>query len=437
MVATEAKRPTLLSSEDWVACWLGFALILLALIGLRPSLPGFSWDGGSLTSVFDGSNLLDSLLMGLLLIVLGSIGIALMGGNVRRFATGFVGVFALAWLSQLIAGNATIKDWGLSYVIFGLLLGLFISNVLRVPTWMSQAIRTEYYIKTGLVILGSNIVIGNILEAGALGVGQALLVVLVIWYVCFWISRKLRVDDELGAMMATAVSICGVSAAIAACGAVQGDRKKLSYVTSLVLVVAIPMMLIMPWIISVVDMDAIVGGAWLGGTIDTSGAVVAAGEIVGESAMNAAVIVKFSQNAMLGLAAFALSVWWTLRAGAATGEKPSAKIIWERFPKFVLGFIVASLLFSFVFTADFVDDTASLMKGLRTWWFAMAFVCIGLETRFKDLLTLDEGRPAIAFVLAQTLNVIWTLAVAWLLFGGVIFDVPDLSQSATQPVAVS
>ena len=426
MAAPTDHRPGLFSSEDWIACWLGFALILLALLGLRPALPGFSWDGGTLASVFSAENLASSGLLGALLMVLAAAGILMMRGNLRAFAVGFPIVFALGWASQFIAGNGTVKAWGLTYVITGLLLGLFISNVLRVPGWMREAVRTEYYIKTGLVILGSNILIGEILQAGALGIAQALLVILVIWYVCFWIAKRLRIDDEFSAMLATAVSICGVSAAIAACGAVQGDRKKLSYVTSLVLIVAIPMMLVMPWVIGQFDIPPVVGGAWLGGTIDTSGAVVAAGEIVGDSAMSAAVIVKFSQNAMLGLAAFALSVWWTFRAGATTGEKPSVSIIWERFPKFVLGFIVASMVFSFALSGEFVESTKGLMRGLRTWWFALAFVCIGLETRFRDLVSMDEGRPAAAFLAAQGVNIVWTLLVAWLLFGGILFDVPAL-----------
>ena len=426
MTAAPNRRSSLLSSEDWVACWLGFALVLLALAGLRPALPGFSWDLGSVSSIFSGEGIAAITATGALLMILAGIGVRLMGGNLKDFLIAFPAVFLLGWLAQFLAGNSAIKAAGVTYVITGLFLGLFISNVLTVPRWLRPAARTEYYIKTGLVVLGSNILIGDILQAGALGIGQALLVILVIWYVCFWIAQKLRVDDEFSAMLATAVSICGVSAAIAACGAVQGDRKKLSYVTSLVLVVAIPMMLVMPWIISQFNIPAVVGGAWLGGTIDTSGAVVAAGEIVGDSAMSAAVIVKFSQNAMLGLAAFALSVWWTFRSGAATGEKPSAAIIWERFPKFVLGFIVASLLFSFAFSAEFVDSTKSLMRGLRTWWFALAFVCIGLETRFRDLVSMDEGRPAIAFLLAQGVNIVWTLLIAWLLFGGVLFETPSL-----------
>lgn len=422
--APAAKNP--LASEDWIACGLGFALIVLALVGVQPTLPSFSWDSGSIAAVFAPGNLAATIALGALFLVTAAIGIRLMGGSTRSFALAFPVVFLLGWLAQFIAGQAQMKAWGLTYVITGLGLGLLISNVLRIPRWMQDAVRTEYYIKTGLVILGSNILIGEILQAGMLGVAQAFAVILAIWYVCFWIARKMRVDDEFSAMLATAVSICGVSAAIAACGAVQGDRKKLSYVTSLVLVVAIPMMIVMPWIIANFEIPPLVGGAWLGGTIDTSGAVVAAGELVGESAMNAAVIVKFSQNAMLGLAAFALSVWWTFRTGAATGEKPSVRIIWERFPKFVLGFIAASVLFSFALNPEFVDSSKGLMKGLRTWWFALAFVCIGLETRFRDLVAMDEGRPAIAFLLAQSVNVFWTLLIAWLLFGGVLFGVPSL-----------
>ena len=426
MSNSPAHPASTLRSEDWVACWLGFALILLALAGVQPALPSFSWTADSLGAVFAPDNLAASAVLGALFLVVAIGGIRLMGASVRTFVIGFPAVFLLAWLSQFIAGQAGMKTWGLTYVITGLVLGLFISNVLRVPRWMQGAVRTEYYIKTGLVLLGSNILIGEILQAGMLGVAQAFFVILVIWYVCFWIAKKLRVDDEFSAMLATAVSICGVSAAIAACGAVQGDRKKLSYVTSLVLIVAIPMMIVMPWVIAEFEISPIVGGAWLGGTIDTSGAVVAAGEIVGESAMNAAVIVKFSQNAMLGLAAFALSIWWTFRQGSTTGEKPSASIIWERFPKFVLGFIAASVLFSFALSPEYVDSTKGLMRGLRTWWFALAFVCIGLETRFRDLVSMDEGRPAIAFLLAQGVNIFWTLLVAWLLFAGVLFEVPAL-----------
>jgi uncharacterized membrane protein YadS len=137
-------------------------------------------------------------------------------------------------------------------------------------------------------------------------------------------------------------------------------------------------------------------------------------------------IVKFSQNVLIGLAAFVLSVWWTMRSPAAGQEKPTAGVIWERFPKFVLGFVVASVLFSFYISPATVKETKSLIAGLRTWWFALAFTCIGLETRFTDLVSMEGGRPLMSFLVAQGANLVWTLLLAWLIFGGVLFPVPAL-----------
>ena len=414
------------ASEDWVSVWQGGALVLLVLVGVRPALPDFSWSAGRILEALSWGDVTAALLTGLLLLAISAAGIRLIGGRTGAYLTGFGTVFCLAWMARLIAGNTVLKEWGISYVIVALVIGLVISNLGAVPTRIREGIRTEYYIKTGLVILGTNIVFGEILQAGLLGVAQALAVILVVWYLCFWVSKRLRVDDEFAVMLASAVSICGVSAAIASCGAISGDRKKLSYVTSLVLIVAVPMTVLMPWVVDRLGMSPVVGGAWLGGTIDTSGAVVAAGEILGDSALNAAVIVKFSQNALLGVAAFAISLWWALRGREEGETRPTARVIWDRFPKFVLGFIAASLLFSFVLGADLVDSTAALMKEIRTWWFALAFMCIGLETRFRDLVSMDQGRPAAAFLLGQGANIVWTLLVATILFGGAIFAVPDL-----------
>lgn len=165
---------------------------------------------------------------------------------------------------------------------------------------MRPAVRTEFHIKTGLVILGSGIIIDEILMAGAYGIGQALLVVGVVWYVCYSLARKMKVDEKFAAILASSVSICGVSAAIAICGAIKGDPKKLSYVTSLVLFCAVPMLVLMPIISKYFGFSDVVAGAWLGGTLDTSGSVVAAGEMISETAMKAGVIVKMSQNVLIG-----------------------------------------------------------------------------------------------------------------------------------------
>jgi uncharacterized membrane protein YadS len=382
--------------------------------------------GAVVGGVFGAENLWSAVTIGVAFLILSAIGVMLMGGNVGKYLIGFPIIYVLAWLSHVIAGNASVNYWGLEYVIFALLVGLFVGNVVGVPKWLMEAVKTEYYIKTGLVILGAGILFFEILQAGALGIVQAVLVVAVIWYICFWLSHKFRVDDEFAVMLSSAVSICGVSAAIAACGAIQGDKKKLSYVTSLVLIIAVPMMVLMPWAAKAFDMPDVVAGAWLGGTLDTSGSVVAAGALISEPAMKAGVIVKFSQNVLIGVAAFLISLWWTLKKGAEKGERPSAGVIWERFPKFVLGFVIASLIFSFLLDVATVNATKGTLSALRVVWFGLAFTCIGLETRFSELVSMEGGRPAAAFLVAQAANVIWTLLLAYLLFGGILFSVPAL-----------
>lgn len=499
----------LIRGEDWMAVWMGFLIIILAIVFFRGSVidlkkvnPAFKWttdgqvasrsdkwtgivdgamkeaetigDVGSVNrlqglkdaiakgdrkeiaaaagkvqrlggkpgaigkdiaghannlpgKVFTGENITKVIKLGVFCFILATIGMAIMGGNVGKFMIGFPFVFFIAWLARVIAGNGLATDYGFEYVVFALLIGLLISNTVGTPEWLRSAIQTEYFIKIGLVILGSGILFFEILQGGALGIIQGILVVSVVWYACYWIARKLNVDEDFAAMLSTAVSICGVSAAIAACGAVQGDKKKLSYVTSLVLVIAVPMMVIMPWLVKSLGIPDLVGGAWIGGTLDTSGSVVAAGALISEPAMKAGVIVKFSQNVLIGVAAFILSIVWTLKAGAASGEKPTARVIWDRFPKFVLGFLAASALFSFILHPDTIGGVKGTLGGMRTWWFALAFTCIGLETRFGDLIKMGGGRPAAAFIIAQGLNIVWTLILAYLLFGGILFPVPDIN----------
>lgn len=376
------------------------------------------------TKVFTRDNLAKVAYVGIGFLIVGALGMALLGSRVAPFVLGLPVVFGLAFGARLLAGNGLFVDWGIEYVIFALLLGLLVSNTIGTPEWLKPAAQTEFFIKTGLVILGASLIFSEVLQAGALGITQAVLVVFVVWYSCFWLARKLKVDDEFAAMLSTAVSICGVSAAIAACGAIKGDKKKLSYVTSLVLIVAVPMMIVMPWIAKSTGMDDLVAGAWLGGTLDTSASVVAAGALISDAAMKTGVIVKFSQNALIGVAAFMLAIWWSFKLGAETGERPSAAVIWGRFPKFVIGFVIASAIFSFLLPPDIVSGTRNALGEIRTWWFALAFVCVGLETRFVDLVTTEQGRPALAFLGAQAINVFWTLLLAWLLFGGVLFAQP-------------
>ena len=414
-------------NEDWLALLVAIALIANVLLGWRPPFPKLGWKNvGDLGSVFSKANLLSMVSVSCAFIGFAAVALrASLGRTILQFVRGAVVIFSLSWLAQVMAANAGVKAVGLEYVLFSLGLGLLWSHTLPTPQWLVNAARTEFFIKTGIVILGAGMLFGDLVKAGVPGMIQALLVIPVVWYATFWLAKRLRVDEEFGVMLSTAVSICGVSAAIAACGAIQGDKKKLSYVTSIVLLCAVPMMVLMPWCVKWLGLSEAVGGAWLGGTLDTSGSVVAATEMVGEVATKTGTVVKLSQNVLIGVAAFVISVWWTIRDRRASrlrtpvGSAASVDfgVIWERFPKFVLGFIAASLVFSFVLTPEQVEATKDTLKNLREVWFAAAFVSIGLETRLGEIATLGGGRPAFAFLGGQAINILWTLVLAKMLFG--------------------
>ncbi len=379
--------------------------------------------GATAGKILSQDNLLKMLYLLIVLWILGGIGMAIMGLGFGKFTLGFPIVFILSALSFFVAGNSAVNHYGLEVVFWALIFGLIISNVFGVPEWLKTAVKTEFFIKIGLVLLGAEVLFGTIAKVGAYGMIQSIIVILCVFYVCYWIAKKLGLDDEFASILGTAVSICGVSAAIAAGGAVKGDQKKISHTISLVLLCAIPMLIFQPLIAKAVGMLPAVAGAWIGGTIDTTGAVVAAGAIAGEEAMSVAVVVKMAQNVLIGFAAFFLAIWFTFK-GQVAGQKPSLMEIWFRFPKFVVGFIIASIVFSFFMSEATAKAVTDITKGFRGWWFTMAFLCIGLETKFKELIAMGGGRPAAAFLIAQAFNILWTLLFAYLIFGGVLFPTP-------------
>jgi len=436
-ISADKKTFLQLLTEDWWAVILGTIIIATVLYlssnGTVISLPTFKWASSEdlLAKILSAANLLLIAEIGLIFLALASVAIGLSGGNVARFAGGFALIYLLAIVSFIIGGNKSVSYFGLEYVVFALLIGIALGNLIQLPSWLKEAVRSEFYIKTGLVILGTTILSADLIKAGLPGIIQAVIVVTVVWFFSMWLSRKLKVDDEFGVILASAVSICGVSAAIVAAGAINGDKRKLSYVTTLVLIMAIPMMIILPWAVKYFHIPEVIGGAWLGGTLDTTATVTAAGDLVGPIAVKAGVIAKFSQNVFIGVAAFFIAIWWAYKKPKGNdgvtlkAERPGLKIVWERFPKFVLGFVAASLVFSFLLSPATAKSVGSTLNGLRTVWFAIAFISIGMEAKFSSLVKLEGGKPAFTFVTAQIFNIFWTLLWSYILFGGSLFPIPD------------
>ncbi|NEQ83494.1 MAG: putative sulfate exporter family transporter [Moorea sp. SIO2I5] len=435
---SQTKWSNFYKLEDWWSVWIGLLLlgtVFSGIITVVPKMP--KWKGIDLLSALPWELLPKLALLAIGLCALFTLGNLVMKGKEgRNMIPGFLVIFLLAVLSYILGNSQTAKAINLGYAFWALLIGLIISNTIGTPRWMMPAVRTEYYIKTGLVILGAEILFNRIVEFGPYGLAIAWLVTpIVIIFMYLFGTRFLNMQQKsLVMVVATSTSVCGVSAAIAAAAACKAKKNELTLAVGMTLIFTVAMMVIMPLFVKAVGMNELVSGAWLGGTIDSTGAVVAAGETVGEIAGQAAALVKMIQNMLIGVIAFAIALFWVFFIEREpNAPKPQMRELWVRLPKFILGFIAASLLVSFVFIPlmgmDTVKDILSQTKTYRGWLFCIAFLSIGLDSNFRDLGTqLQGGKPMILYLVGQSFNIVLTLAIAWLMLSGIIFPIPELAQ---------
>ena len=356
-----------------------------------------------------------------------------MGKNIAKYAVAFLALFALTCLVRLISSQVTFSKY-LEYAFWALILGLVISNLLKVPDWLKPAIQTEFYIKTGLVLMGASVLFSNIQKFGLYGLGIAWAVTPVV-IIFMWLlgTKSVKIENKRMVMtIAAATSVCGTSAAIATAAACKAKKTDLTFAVGISLIFTVLMMLGMPLFCKVVALDPMVGGAWIGGTVDSTGAVVLAGNALGELAGQVAALVKMIQNILIGFVAFAVAVFFTTKVDKTENQTVGASEIWHRFPKFILGFLGASLFFSFVFQNTIgVEATAKILsdiKEFQTWCFALAFTCIGLETNFKEMAEqFQGGKPFVLYIVGQVFNLVLTFVVAWLLLSGRIFPIPNIT----------
>jgi len=309
----------------------------------------------------------------------------------------------------------------IEFPVYAIALGLIGNTILTklaVRDALSHGFRTEFFIKTGLVLLGASINLKVLVTAAGPAIIQALLLISIVFGFTWWLGGRLGLDDKLRALLASAVSICGVSAAIAAAGAVQAKREQLAYAASLVIAFALPSIFLLPWLSDVLHLSDAVAGAWIGGNIDTTAAVAAAGALAGEDALQIATIVKTTQNALIGVVAIALTAYFALKIERKSADeaRPSIGQFWERFPKFVLGFIAASVIGTLYLQWGGDKNAIATVNDLRTWFLIFAFVSIGLEFSLKGLR--EAGwRPIALFASATVVNIVVALGLAAVLFG--------------------
>jgi uncharacterized membrane protein YadS len=369
-------------------------------------------------------------LLGLMaaLAVFFGIGTVAMGRSLPRFALGFVVVFLIAVLAYTAAGQTNMKGLGIGYAAWAILFGLILSNTVGTPKWVKPAVQTEFFIKTGLVLLGAEILFGKILQIGVPGIFVAWVVTPIVLTTTYLFGQKIiKIPSKtLNITISADMSVCGVSAAIATAAACRAKKEELTLAVGLSLVFTSIMMILMPAFIKTVGIPEVLGGAWMGGTIDATGAVAAAGAFLGDKALNVAATIKMIQNVLIGVIAFFVALYWCARVDCVEGQRVSAMEIWYRFPKFVLGFILASVAFSLLAGSMSYGEGYALVdhgvirgmsKIFRGWFFCLAFVSIGLATNFRELKHhFSGGKPLILYVCGQSFNLVLTLTMAYIMF---------------------
>jgi uncharacterized membrane protein YadS len=348
------------------------------------------------------------------------------------FLKAFPLVFLLAVLAYVLAGQSVIKAYNLEYALWALLVGLIICNTVGTPEFLKPAVMTEFYIKTGLVLLGAEVLMNRLLALGVPGVFVSWVVTPITLIGTYLFGQKvLKISSRsLNMVISADMSVCGVSAAIATAAACKAKKEELTLAVGISLIFTVVMMVVMPAFIKAVGMDPIVAGAWLGGTIDSTGAVAAAGAALGQRSLEVAATVKMIQNILIGVVAFFVALYWVSYVERdETAARPGLTEIWLRFPKFVLGFVLASVVFSVIYGTvaggpELVDAMiGGSTKTLRGWFFCLAFVSIGLETNFREMAPfLKGGKPLTLYVCGQTLNLSLSLAMSYLMFRVVFPD---------------
>ena len=444
-MSSDSKISKLWKTEDWLACWLGFIIIAIGAVAVLTKAFDFSalkfgtwhlWENiephKALSAQINGAFWWKLLRTFVVLAVLFGAGVKLQGEKLKKYLPAFVVLFVLAVIVRLISAEFTLNRY-LEWAFWALLVGLLISNTVGTPEWLKPAIRTEFYIKTGLVIMGFSVLFSNIAKFGLYGLGIAWIVTPIVIIFMWWLGTKvLKIDNKpLVITLAAATSVCGTSAAIATGAAAKAKKDDLSLAISISIIFTILMMVFEPMIIRWAGMNQLMGGSLIGGTVDSTGAVVLAGNALGPEAEQAAVLVKSIQNILIGFIAFFVALFFALRVDKSGSSKVGAGEIWTRFPKFIIGFFVASLVASFIFLPLCGGSEVKAINGVldqyKNWAFVLAFTSIGLDTNFKSLIKQMQGGKVLwLYVVGQVFNIALTLFAVWFLLSGVVFDVPVL-----------
>ncbi|UOE74856.1 YeiH family protein [Parageobacillus thermoglucosidasius] len=418
--------------EDWWAVWIGLFLVILAVV---------LWSAGHSIKVLtaqipkwgDIHTLTDALshhfgsivLLFITFSILFSIAVFFLRVKLSQFVSGFIVLFILSVLINIFSSWEWAQRYTLEAPLIALAIGLVISNIIPIPDWFEAALRTELYVKVGIVLLGATLPFTLIVKAGPVAILQATIIAVVTFATIYFVGSKLGLDKRFAATLGAGGSICGVSASIAVGSSVKAKKEHVSVSISLVVIWAIVMIFALTFMIKWLKIPAGPAGAWIGTSEFADAAGITAASAFGDKALTAFTLMKvIGRDIFIGVWCFILAfISITRWEKKEEGTKADASEIWRRFPKFVLGFFAASAIVTIILASvstastDAINaDIVAPIKELRTWAFTFCFLSIGLTTRFKQLTSVG-WKPFVAFSSGVAVNVVLGYILSILLLG--------------------
>jgi uncharacterized integral membrane protein (TIGR00698 family) len=435
LIVRRSSWGDLFRKEDWWAIWIGLGLIAVS-VALFTAGGSIKWIAvapqkwSHLPEVWQQLRQ-HGLQFGALFVlwsVAFGIGAAALGIKITRFLPAFSLIFVAAGGIYFLGLWDQAAHYNLEPPLVALGLGLLISNTIGVPRWLDPGLRVEFYIKTGIVLLGASLPLTLIAWAGPVAIVQAAIVSLATFGVIYFAAVRLGLDRRLAATLGTGGAVCGVSGAIAVGGAVGAKKEEVSVAISLVVLWAIVMIFVLPLAARALNLPTGVAGAWIGTSefADAAGLAAAqtyggyAGNVSGiagnpDAAVTAFTLMKvIGRDMWIGVWAFVLSLIATTRwERTGVQSRSRASEIWNRFPKFVLGFLIASAVVTLVargfdyaaYKKEVVPALVGPLQVFRTWAFTFAFLSIGFTTRIREFASIG-ARPLYAFSIGVLVNVV-------------------------------